>query len=242
MPRSKIGAKAPVDAVTDLAVDENRFGVVLFDCDGVLIDSEVLSCTVLLRQLVRYGMPIGMEDIFERYLGRSFSVVADDYRKVCGKPLPDKFLADMKADLFATFGRELRTIPAVETVLTNLKLPFCLTSSSDWDRIQVSLRVTELGRYFEGRTYNAEMVDRGKPAPDLFLYAAHRMGFPASRALVIEDSVIGVEAGKAAGMTVWGFIGGSHYAERDGAALLRAAGADRIFVRMTDIELPPRRT
>lgn len=85
------------------------------------------------------------------------------------------------------------------------------------------------------------MVERGKPAPDLFHFAARRMGFAASRTLVIEDSVGGIQAGKAAGMTVWGFIGGSHYAGRDGAAILAAAGADRVFARMADIDIAGRR-
>jgi HAD superfamily hydrolase (TIGR01509 family) len=230
--------KSPMTAEPGLVISEMQFDLVIFDCDGVLIDSEVLACSVLRRQLIRHGMPIELDEIFDRYLGRAFSVVAEDFLRVLGRPIPEGFLPAMKVDLFETFEQELRLIPMVETLLTKLTLPFCLTSSSDWERIQVSLRVAELGRYFEGRTYNAEMVDHGKPAPDLFLFAARRMGFAASRALVIEDSVSGVEAGKAAGMTVWGFIGGSHYAGRDGTAMLTAAGADRIFTRMADIVIP----
>lgn len=213
----------------------HRFDLVVFDCDGVVIDSEALSCAVLQRHLERHGVAVELSEIFARYLGRSFSVVAEDYRRIRGRPIPDSFLAEMKVDLFETFERELRPIPEIETVLANLDLPFCLTSSSDPERIRVSLRVTGLAPYFGDRVYNAEMVERGKPAPDLFLFAAGRMGAAARRTLVVEDSVIGVQAGKAAGMTVWGFIGGAHYAGRDGTAILSAAGADRIFARMADI-------
>ena len=239
MRRADSEAKPPIDRP---AISKDRFDLVIFDCDGVLIDSEVLSCSVLRRQLARHGMPIELDEIFTRYLGHAFSVVSEDFARVCGRPIPESFLPDLKADLFATFGRELRRIPAIETVLESLELPYCLTSSSDRERLEVSLRVTGLARYFEGRIYNAEMVARGKPAPDLFLFAAGRMGLLPARALVIEDSVTGVLAGKAAGMTVWGFIGGSHYAGRDGAPMLTEAGADRIFQDMTDIEIFPRRT
>jgi len=109
-----------------------------------------------------------------------------------------------------------------------------VASSSDIDRVSLSLDVTGLRAHFGARLYTAQMVRHGKPAPDLFLHAAAQMGAEPPRALVIEDSVSGVQAGKAAGMTVWGFVGGSHYRARDGRAILSAAGADRVFSRMSD--------
>ncbi|WP_347336645.1 HAD-IA family hydrolase [Bradyrhizobium macuxiense] len=109
-----------------------------------------------------------------------------------------------------------------------------MASSSDLDRVRFSLELTGLASHFGQRLYTSQMVRHGKPAPDLFLHAAGQMASEPSRTLVIEDSVSGVTAAKAAGMKVWGFVGGAHYRLRDGSALLRDAGADRIFAAMTD--------
>jgi beta-phosphoglucomutase-like phosphatase (HAD superfamily) len=122
----------------------------------------------------------------------------------------------------------------VRSVLEGLQVPHCVASSSDLDRVSFSLSLTGLAPHFGSRLYSAQMVERGKPAPDLFLYAAERMQANPRNALVIEDSVSGVTAAKAAGMMVWGFVGGSHYQSRDGKAILRGAGADRVFERMAD--------
>jgi HAD superfamily hydrolase (TIGR01509 family) len=119
-------------------------------------------------------------------------------------------------------------------VLEGLQIPHCVASSSDFDRVTLSLSLTGLATHFDSRLYTSQMVERGKPAPDLFLYAAEKMRADPRRTLVIEDSVSGVAAGKAAGMTVWGFVGGSHYQSRDGKAILSEAGADRVFGRMAD--------
>ena len=122
----------------------------------------------------------------------------------------------------------------MKSVLEGLRIPHCVASSSDVDRVSFSLALTGLAPHFDTRLYTSQMVPRGKPAPDLFLYAAERMQVDPRRSLVIEDSVSGVKAGKAAGMTVWGFVGGSHYQSRDGKAILGEAGADRVFGRMAD--------
>jgi HAD superfamily hydrolase (TIGR01509 family) len=122
----------------------------------------------------------------------------------------------------------------VRAVLEGLQTPHCVASSSDSDRVSFSLSLTGLAPHFGKRLYTAQMVERGKPAPDLFLYAAERMHADPRRTLVIEDSVSGVRAAKAAGMTAWGFVGGSHYQSRDGKAILHEAGADRVFRRMAD--------
>ncbi len=119
-------------------------------------------------------------------------------------------------------------------MLEGLQIPHCVASSSDLDRVSFSLTLTGLAPHFGSRLYSAQMVERGKPAPDLFLYAAERMQAKPCNTLVIEDSVSGVTAAKAAGMTAWGFVGGSHYQSRDGKAILLGAGADRVFERMAD--------
>jgi HAD superfamily hydrolase (TIGR01509 family) len=125
-------------------------------------------------------------------------------------------------------------MPHVVDVLKRIDRPYCLASSSDAERIRLTLTVTGLTRFFSDRVYDASMVAHGKPAPDLFLLIAGKMGAAAPRALVVEDSVSGIVAAKAAGMKVWGFTGGSHCAGRDTARQLLAAGADRVFDSMAE--------
>jgi HAD superfamily hydrolase (TIGR01509 family) len=210
--------------------------LVIFDCDGVLIDSEVLSCGCLSDVLAGHGIELGIDEALERFVGRSIAAVREHYAAL-GRPLPDGFSAELKLRVRESFAASLLPIEGVGAVLDRLQLPICVASSSDLDRVSFSLAMTGLSDYFGGRLYTAQMVKRGKPAPDLFLYAATAMGADPRRTLVIEDSVSGVRAGKAAGMTVWGFVGGSHYASRDGRAILQAAGADRVFARMSDFWL-----
>jgi HAD superfamily hydrolase (TIGR01509 family) len=211
--------------------------LVIFDCDGVLIDSEVLSCGCLTEVLGEHGIPLTIDQVFDRFLGRSFAEVARFYHAQTGGELPQAFRDRLAALHVERFSAALSPIPDVEAVLADLDRPFCLASSSDPARIELSLSVTNLKRFFEGRIFNAAMVERSKPAPDLFLMAAEKMTTRPARTIVIEDSVNGVLAGKAAGMTVWGFVGGSHYRERPGADMLKAAGADRIFSAMADFGL-----
>lgn len=213
----------------------NGFSLVIFDCDGVLVDSEVLSCRCLADELAGHGVNISLDEVFDRFLGRSSSAVQEYFLAVTGAPLPSSFGASLRRRLSTAYAESLRLIPHVRSVLESVDTPYCLASSSDPARVQMTLGVTELDRYFGDRVYTAAMVAHGKPAPDLFLLAATSMGADAATTLVIEDSVNGVLAGKAAGMTVWGFVGGSHHAERNSARLLADAGADRVFASMTDL-------
>jgi HAD superfamily hydrolase (TIGR01509 family) len=207
--------------------------LIIFDCDGVLIDSEVLSCRCLSQVLARYGIHLGLDQALDLFLGRSTTAVVDHYQAL-GRPIPEQFLTELRARVRAAFLAALCPIEGVSSVLQGLQIPHCVASSSDFDRVSFSLSLTGLAPHFDSRLYTAQMVERGKPAPDLFLYAAERMQADPRRTLVIEDSVSGVTAGKAAGMTVWGFVGGSHYQSRDGKAMLHQAGADRVFGRMAD--------
>ena len=209
------------------------FELVIFDCDGVLVDSEVLSCQCLVEMLRRHDVVLDLETAFTHFLGRTSAAIVDHYLRL-GHSLPTGFGAELQASIRESFARSLTAMPNVEKLLRSLDIAYCLASSSDFERIDFSLAVTGLGGLFQGRVFSAEMVPEGKPAPDLFLYAADRMGARPDRTLVIEDSVSGVHAAKAAGMTVWGFVGGSHYRFRNGRALLMAAGADRVFERMLD--------
>ena len=207
--------------------------LIIFDCDGVLVDSEVLSCRCLCDALAGCGIEVGLEETLDLFLGRSLDAVLEHYQGL-GRSIPRQFPTELMVKVQETFRSALCPIDGIGSVLEGLKIPHCVASSSTLDRVSLSLSLTGLARHFGDRLYTAQMVDRGKPAPDLFLYAARRMQADPVRTLVIEDSVSGVRAAKAAGMTVWGFVGGSHYRSRDGAASLLEAGADRVFVRMAD--------
>ena len=207
--------------------------LIIFDCDGVLVDSEVLSCRCLSDVLAGYGISLGLDQALDLFLGRSMTAVLDHYKTI-GRLDPERFSAELRAGVRAAFLSALCPIEGVSSVLEGLHTPYCVASSSDVDRVSFSLSLTGLASHFDGRLYTSQMVERGKPAPDLFLHAAERMQADPGRTLVIEDSISGVRAGKAAGMTVWGFVGGSHYQSRDGKAILCEAGADRVFGRMAD--------
>src|ERR1700676_196033 len=207
--------------------------LIIFDCDGVLGDSEVLSCRCLSQALARYGIDLGLDQALDLFLGRSMTAVVEHYEAL-GRSIPEQFSTELTAGVRAAFTSALCPIEGVSSVLEGLRMPHCVASSSDVDRVSLSLSLTGLAAHFDGRLYTAQMVERGKPAPDLFLYAAERMQADPRRTLVIEDSISGVRAAKTAGMTVWGFVGGSHYQSRDGKAILHAAGADRVFGRMSD--------
>ncbi len=207
--------------------------LVIFDCDGVLVDSEMLACRSLAETLTRHGMPSGIEDVFERFLGRSFALVETHYQERTGGPMPEAFRDDFRGRIDEVFAADLQPMAGIADVLQRLGRPFCLASSSDPGRLRVTLRASGLAESFGSRVYSASQVARGKPAPDLFLFAADTMGFAPERCLVVEDTVPGVIAGKAAGMMVWGFTGGSHCVGRDIGRKLVEAGADRIFDRMS---------
>ncbi len=207
--------------------------LIIFDCDGVLVDSEVLSCRCLSKVLASYGIDLGLDQALDLFLGRSMTAVVEHYAAL-GRPIPEQFSTELTAGVRAAFTSALCPIEGVSSILEGLQIPHCVASSSDVDRVSLSLSLTGLAPHFDNRLYTSQMVERGKPAPDLFLHAAKRMQADPRRTLVIEDSISGVAAGKAAGMTVWGFVGGSHYQSRDGKAILREAGADRVFGRMAD--------
>jgi len=192
-----------------------------------------LSCRCLAEALDGCGISLELAEALELFLGRSTSVVLQHYAGQ-GRALPDSFVGDLKARTRESFRISLQPIPGIASLLAALETPHCVASSSDLDRVSFSLERTGLSRYFGDRLFTSEMVARGKPAPDLFLYAADKMQAEPARTLVIEDSVSGVAAARAAGMQVWGFVGGSHYESRDGRAILAGAGANRVFDRMAD--------
>ena len=201
MPLTRENAPAGARTAPDL---------VIFDCDGVLIDSEVISARQLIAELAGYGVDMDMAFVSRHFLGRSYPVVLKEVRERWGVALPDRFETDYRARLLAAFERDLKPMPGIFDTLAALRRPYCLATSSSPERMRRSLELTGLAAHFAGRSFTASEVARGKPAPDLFLHAASRMGVDPARCAVIEDSLNGIRAGLAAGMTVWRYTGGSH--------------------------------
>jgi HAD superfamily hydrolase (TIGR01509 family) len=186
------------------------YDLVIFDCDGVLIDSEVISARMLITELAHYGVAIDLPYVTRHFLGRSYPTVLREVRDTFGVTLPDHFEADYRARLLAAFVTDLKIMPGVATAIASLRVPYCLATSSSPERLAHSLGLIGLDITFKNRTFTASRVARGKPAPDLFLLAAAEMQVQPARCLVIEDSETGIRAGLAAGMQVWRFTGGSH--------------------------------
>jgi HAD superfamily hydrolase (TIGR01509 family) len=204
--------------------------LVIFDCDGVLVDSESICCAVLSEQLAKVGVNMSSDEVVRAFLGRDFSAVDQHVRRVTGAELPRGFREEYLSRTLAAFS-ELRAIRGVAEAIDRLTVPACVASSSDRGRVLNALQQTGLMARLAERVWTIENVERGKPAPDLFLAAAASMGIPAARALVIEDSVNGVLAAKAAGMRVWGFVGGAHY--RGFVPPLLEAGAEFLLEEMS---------
>ena len=187
-----------------------EFDLVIFDCDGVLIDSEIISARMLVAELTRLGLDIDLTYVERNFLGRSYPVVMDVIRREFGLDLPADFETRYRENLLAVFQKDLKVVPHVHEVLTQIGVPFCVATSSSPRRVEMSLKLVGLSALVGDRVYTSTLVARGKPAPDLFLYAAEKMGARPDRTLVIEDSLTGIRAGLSAGMTVWRFVGGSH--------------------------------
>ena len=191
----------------------------IFDCDGVLVDSELISNTVLAGLLTEAGLPTTFEDCMRDYRGRSMESVVVLAARRNGGPLPGDLAERYYAEAEAVFARELEAVPGVIDALDRIDLPCCVASSGPHRKMAVTLRRAGLWERFEGRIFSASEVEHGKPAPDLFLHAAARMGFNPATTAVVEDSLPGIEAAVAAGMRALAFVRGG-----DAAALAAAGG------------------
>lgn len=181
-------------------------GLVIFDNDGVVVDSELLANRVLAELLTEHGHPTSVDESIRDYMGGTLLAVRSAIRTSSGRDLPEDFDETYHRRLFGAFSSDLRPVEGIRPVLDGLELPFCLASSGTVERIVRSLTVTGLLPYFAGRIFSAERVAHGKPAPDLFLHAASTMAVPTSRCVVVEDSPNGVAAARSAGMTVLGYV------------------------------------
>jgi HAD superfamily hydrolase (TIGR01509 family) len=200
------------------------FDLVIFDCDGVLIDSELLSIRADQECLAECGIELSADEIRDRYTGISFAGMVADLESRHG-PLPADFADRHRMRLWPLFERELRAVPDVAAVLDSLTCRICIASSGRLERLKHALSLVGLYDRFHPHIFSATEVARGKPAPDLFLHAAARMGVMPERCVVVEDSVPGVIAGVAAGMRVIGFVGASHCRPEDAARLATLGAA-----------------
>lgn len=204
--------------------------LVIFDCDGVLVDSEPVANRTLGEMLRELGLDLTQEQIFQSFVGYSMAHVMRVIESMLGRPPPENFLRDLQARTFAAFKTELHAMPGIEFALDRLGVPFCVASSGDHEKMQTTLGITGLLPRFAGRIFSVTQVAHGKPAPDVYLFAARQLGAEPSACVVVEDTPPGVQAGVAAGMTVFGFCAHTP------ADKLEAAGAHRTF---DDLRLLP---
>lgn len=217
------------------------YDLLILDCDGVLIDSEIISARMLVKELALLGVTIDLAYVARHFLGRSYPTVMNQIRSEFGLQLPPEFDGQYRDRLLESFKTELKIMPGVKDMIADLGIPFCVATSSSPRRVEMSLRLVGLWDMLGTVTFTASEVARGKPAPDLFLHVAGRMGVQPAACLVIEDSLTGIRAAHAAGMEVWRFIGGSHMGQdtpeepQDARPALRFASFGEFFQIAPDL-------
>jgi HAD superfamily hydrolase (TIGR01509 family) len=210
------------------------FELIIFDCDGVLVDSEPIINRAHAEMLTACGYSITERELVRRFCGMSDPDMLDIIEREWDRPLPASYGERVAEMIENGFRQALAAIEGVAEVLDRLKLPVCVASSSTQDQIRRKLELTGLVGHFGENLFSATMVAHGKPAPDLFLYAAQRLSTMPDRCLVIEDSPAGIDAAFAAGMTAIGFCGGSHCGPEH-LALLQARGAALVIANMREL-------
>ena len=208
--------------------------LLIFDCDGVLVDSEHLACVALVEVMTTLGHSMTADEAMLAFAGRSLKDVLARAERLLSRPIPKDLGEQAAVQLMARFRRELQAVAGVKEAIAALPYRRCVASSSDPGRLTLSLDVTGLSALFGNNVFSAVEVANGKPAPDLFLLAARRFGEDPSSCIVIEDSVLGVEAAGAAGMAAIGFAGASH-SNRGLAERLVAAGAEPVIDSMANL-------
>ncbi len=205
--------------------------LVIFDCDGVLVDSERVANEVFARLLAEVcGLQFTLEDMFDTFVGHSRAQCLQKIEALIGEPPPPELDQRYQQDINLALEESVMAIDGIENVLEQLPLPYCVASSGSHEKMRMTLGKTDLRRFFEGNIFSTSDVERGKPHPDIYLHAASSMGInDPGRCLVVEDSPIGVTGAVTAGMQVFGF------AELMPAHKLQASGAHLIFDRMHDL-------
>jgi HAD superfamily hydrolase (TIGR01509 family) len=203
--------------------------LVIFDCDGVLVDSERLSHEVLVQMLAEFGVHLGFDEAVRQFMGRSTAGAMARVGELLGPAMPQDFLARFSQRSRQAFEAGLTAVPGIEALLDALRCPFCVASNGNPAKVAFTLGHTGLLPRFAGRIFTAEDVAHPKPAPDLFLHAARTLGARPAQTTVVEDTATGIRAAKAAGMRAIG------YAAMNAAADLRAAGADAVTTTMDEV-------
>ncbi|MCB1492579.1 MAG: HAD family phosphatase [Rhodobiaceae bacterium] len=216
-------------------IDPETIGCILFDCDGVLIDSEIVSARVDAELFARHGYPITAEEVAHRFAGMTGPAIYDYVGEQVGRPIPQDVRDATDAEIDRRLSTELELISGADRLLAACIRPRAICSNSSTERLELSLARVGLAGAFNGHVYSALSLPgiRPKPAPDVYAHAADRLGFSADAAIVIEDSPHGVASGKAAGMRVIGFTGGSHAVNGHDRRLIEA-GADVIATSMAE--------
>lgn len=203
-------------------------GLVIFDCDGVLVDSDRIALRIQAERITALGLPTTYEDCVRDFLGLGMPATLRILEERLGGPLPEGWTRDLDAAVRDGFRRELRPVPGIVAALGEIDAPTCVASSGSQEKMRLTLGLTGLRERFEGRIFSADEVERGKPAPDLFLFAAERMGAAPQDCVVVEDSPFGARAARAAGMRALGYA-----ADGDGTAL--AAEGAEVFAAMAEL-------
>lgn len=216
----------PAGTPADLTLTDPA-GLVIFDCDGVLVDSDRLSLEIQARHITNLGLPMSAEDCSREFLGIGMDSTLGTIARMLGRRVPGGWLDGLEAEVADAFRRELQAVPGIVDALDRIDTPTCIASGGSHEKMRLTLGLTGLWRRFDGRIFSASEVERPKPAPDLFLHAAARSGVDPTRCVVVEDSPFGVAAAKAAGMRCLGF-----------AALTwadRLTEADEVFSDMAEL-------
>ncbi|QFY41248.1 HAD-IA family hydrolase [Candidatus Methylospira mobilis] len=204
------------------------FDAVIFDSDGTLVDSESLGNQILVDYVAELGLSMSLEEAITQFRGGKMADTLLYIEQRLGKRLPGNFVVELRARMVTVFNESLKPMPGVKAVLQGLQLPFCVASSGPREKIELSLRATGLLPYFRGRIFSAYELGRWKPEPDIFLHAAKAMAAAPERCAVVEDSVKGVKAGIAAGMTVFGYAPLANNARLEGLGV-------RLFTHMDEL-------
>ena len=195
-----------------------KYKCIIFDCDGVLVDSETIGNQVLVDLANQYGAQIDIAYAFKHFKGNAMENCHQHIKAITTKPLPDNFVETYRTQSFEAFRKGIKPIQGVKQVIEHLKIPFCVASSGPEQKIRLNLDITDLLPYFENNIFSCYTIQKWKPEPDIFLWAAQSMGFEPKDCLVIEDSVIGVNAALKGGFDVFGYTAHDFNNELEGLA------------------------
>jgi HAD superfamily hydrolase (TIGR01509 family) len=227
--RGQIDASSCRRQIYSAFMTDKQFTLVIFDCDGVLVDSEVITSRVFTKMLNELGLAVTVAEAFEKFVGKSMTQCLEMIEAALGRAVPPDFVHQYQSRMSAALTLELKAVPGIEAALDSMEVAYCVASNGTREKMQTTLGITGLLPRFAGKMFSVSDVARGKPFPDLFLCAAGKFGVAPTDCVVIEDTPTGVTAGVAAGMTVYG------YCAHMPAQRLIEAGAHCTFPRMSEL-------